>query len=127
MAEYQTNTDMAFVIRLALAQFAEVLTDAQVLSVARDGEGIEVDVEGRDPLYAQNVIDARGLGDPYAQAVANGATILTFPQFMQRMATPWPLRALRRVSGLSAVAIPANAWPSPYSASRHNRLWLPLP
>ncbi|GAA1673557.1 hypothetical protein GCM10009765_23630 [Fodinicola feengrottensis] len=97
MAEYQTNTDMAFVIRLALAQFAEVLTDAQVLSVARDGEGIEVDVEGRDPLYAQNVIDARGLGDPYAQAVANGATILTFPQFMQRMATPWPLRALRRV------------------------------
>src|SRR4029079_2231715 len=27
MAEYQTNTDLAFTIRLALAQFADVVTD----------------------------------------------------------------------------------------------------
>jgi hypothetical protein len=29
MMEYQTNTDMAFVIRLALAQFADVVTNAK--------------------------------------------------------------------------------------------------
>jgi hypothetical protein len=35
MAEYQTNADMAFVVRLALAQYADVVTDARVLSVSR--------------------------------------------------------------------------------------------
>ena len=98
MMEYQTNTDMAFVIRLALAQFADVVTNAKVLSVARDGTGVEIEIEDRDPLLAGRVIDARGLGDPNNQDVANGTTILTFPQFMQRMASRWPLRGVRRVA-----------------------------
>ncbi len=42
MVEYQTNTDMAFVIRLALAQFADVVTNAKVRSVSRDGTGVEI-------------------------------------------------------------------------------------
>ena len=37
MTEYQTNTDMAFVIRLTLAQYAEVLTNATVTSQASPG------------------------------------------------------------------------------------------
>ena len=98
MVEYQTNTDMAFVIRLALAQFAEVVTNAKVLSVSRDGTGVEIEIADRDPLLAGRVIDARGLGDPGNQDVANGTTILTFPQFMQRMANIWPLRGVRRVA-----------------------------
>jgi len=98
MVEYQTNTDMAFVIRLALAQFADVVTDAKVLSVARDGTGVEIEIADRDPLLAGRVIDARGLGDPDNQDVANGTTILTFPQFMQRMASRWPLRGMRRAA-----------------------------
>jgi hypothetical protein len=98
MAEYQTNTDMAFIIRLALAQFADVVTDAKVQSVARDGTGVEIEIEGRDRLLAGRVIDARGLGDPDDQDLANGTTILTFPQFMQRMASMWPLRGARRVA-----------------------------
>lgn len=98
MAEYQTNTDMAFVIRLALAQFADVVTQATVRSVVRDQEGVEIGIEGRDTFFAGRVIDARGLGDPGDQDAANGTTILTFPQFMQRMATAWPLRGVRRVA-----------------------------
>jgi hypothetical protein len=98
MLEYQTNTDMAFVIRLALAQYADVLTNAKVLSVSRVGTRAEIEVEDREPVMAGRVIDARGLGDPDDQGIANGTTILTFPQFMQRMAGMWPLRAVRRVA-----------------------------
>src|SRR6266496_4815036 len=98
MAEYQTNTDMAFVIRLALAQFADVVTNAKVRSVSPDGTGVEIEIADRDPLLAGRVIDARGLGDPNNPDVANGTTILTFPQFMQRMAGVWPLRGVRRVA-----------------------------
>jgi hypothetical protein len=98
MVEYQTNTDLAFVIRLTLAQFADLVPNAKVLSVARDGTGVEIEIEDRDRLRAGRVIDARGLGDPVDQDVANGTTILTFPQFMGRMGGIWPLRGLRRVA-----------------------------
>ncbi len=98
MTEYQTNTDMAFVIRLALAQYADVVTDAEVLSVIRDGSSVEIDVADRGVLRAGRVIDARGLGDPADLELANGTTIATFPQFLARMASPWPLRGVRRAA-----------------------------
>ncbi len=98
MAQFQSNTDLAFVIRLSLAQFADVVADAEVRSVSDGPGGVEILVEGRGRVSAGRVIDARGLGDPADQAMANGSSILTFPQFMQRMAGPWPLRGLRRVA-----------------------------
>jgi hypothetical protein len=98
MREYQTNTDMAFVIRLALARSAHVVPLAKVLSVAREGTGVVLELEGHDRLLAGRVIDARGLGDPSSQGIADGTTILTFTQFMQRMANRWPLRGLRQVA-----------------------------
>jgi hypothetical protein len=100
MVEYQTNTDMAFVIRLALAQAADVIPTAKVLSVSGHGPGmeIEIEIENHGRLLAGRVIDARGLGDPSDQKVANGETILTFGQFMQRMARRWPLRGVRRAA-----------------------------
>jgi len=98
MTEYQTNTDLAFVIRVTLAQFADVVTNANVVSVASDGPGVEIQIRGRGPLRAGRIIDARGLGDPTSQDLANGTTILTFGQFMARMAGMWPLRGLRRVA-----------------------------
>jgi hypothetical protein len=62
MLEYQPNTDMALVIRLALAQCADVVTNTTVLSVTGDATDIEIEIEGRDyPLLASRVIDARGL------------------------------------------------------------------
>jgi hypothetical protein len=101
-AEYQTNTDMALVIRLALAQFAEVVTRARVLSASGTGtasrSGVAVAVEGCPLLFASRLIDARGVGDPADQGNCDGRTALTFPQFMQRMSTAWPLRGIRRVA-----------------------------
>ena len=98
MREYQTNTDMAFVIRLTLAQYADVLTKAEVLSVTRDGTSVEIDIADRGVLRAGRVIDARGLGDPADQNLANGTTVVTFPQFLARMASPWPLRGVVRAA-----------------------------
>jgi hypothetical protein len=98
MTEYQTNTDMAFVIRLALAQYAEVVTNATVTSVVRDGPGVQIAMADREPLLAGRVIDARGLGDSTDQDLTNGNTILTFPQFMARMGGMWPLRGVRRAA-----------------------------
>src|SRR5439155_14914028 len=71
MREYQTNTDMAFVIRLTLAQFADVVTNAPAVSVDREGTGVQIEVADRNPLLAGRVIDARGLGDPVSQDIAN--------------------------------------------------------
>ncbi|GAA0911585.1 FAD-dependent oxidoreductase [Virgisporangium aurantiacum] len=98
MTEFQTNTDMAWVIRLALTQFADVVTNAEVVSVVRDGAAVEIQLDGRSALFAGRVIDARGLGDPSDLDIANGSTILTFGQFMARMATMWPLRGIRRAA-----------------------------
>lgn len=99
MAAYQTNADMAAVIRLTLAQFAEaVVTNANVISVDGHSAGVQIELADRDPVLAGRVIDARGLGDPADQAITNGRTLLTFPQFMQRMNGAWPLRGLRRVA-----------------------------
>ncbi|MGI5243362.1 hypothetical protein [Dactylosporangium sp. CA-139066] len=98
MREYQTNTDIAFVIRLALAQFADVVTNATVRSATGDRTGVRIELDGRSPLSAGRVIDARGLGDPISQDVADGRSILTFAQFMARMGGMWPLRGLRRAA-----------------------------
>jgi len=98
MTEYQTNTEMAFVIRLALAQYADVVTNAHVMSVTGSQTAVDIEIEDRGRLVAGRVIDARGLGDPYGRVIANGETILTFPQFMARMAGMWPLRGVHRVA-----------------------------
>jgi hypothetical protein len=98
MREYQTNTEMAFVIRLALAQFADVVTNANVVSVERDAAGVQIQVDDRGSLSAGRVIDARGLGDPISRGFANGTSVLTFGQFMARMGGPWPLRGVRRAA-----------------------------
>jgi hypothetical protein len=107
-----------------LAQFADVVTQAKVLSVARDGTGAEIEIEDRATLLAGRVIDARGVGDPVNQDVANGTTILTFPQFMARMASMWPLRGVRRAavigggdSGKCAVESFLGIAPQPFMAA----------
>lgn len=124
MAEYQTNTDMALVIRLALAQFADVVTGANVQSVYRDETRVAIDVEDHDSLIVGRLIDARGLGEPLDQGQANGTTILTFPQLLQRMDQPWPLRGLRRVAvvgggdaGKCTVEALLGAGPQPFMAA----------
>lgn len=100
-SEYQTNADMAFAIRLTLAQYADVIVATPVTSVSLsngiDFIGLKV-VSSFDTVPARHVIDARGIGDPTSQSQANGRTVMTFEQFMARMAQPWPLRGLRRIA-----------------------------
>lgn len=98
MEEYQTNVDMAFVIRLTLAQFAMVVTNVAVFSVAGEDGATAVEFTKRPTVKAGRVIDARGLGDPVAARDVDGATVLTFPQFMSRMEELWPLRGVRRAA-----------------------------
>ncbi|GGL12660.1 hypothetical protein [Mangrovihabitans endophyticus] len=98
MREYQPNTDLGLAVRLALAQYADVVTEAEVAGVDEDGLGVQLDIAGADPVFAGRVIDARGLGDPRDQQWADGVTICTFEQFMRRMAGVWPLRGVRRVA-----------------------------
>jgi hypothetical protein len=124
MAEFQDNADMGLVIRLTLAQYADVVTHATVERVTRDDTGVEIGIADDGPLFAGRIIDARGLGDPNDQDVTNGTTILTFPQFMQRMAGRWPLRGLRRVavvgggdSGKCSVEALLGIGPAPYMAA----------
>lgn len=102
-SKYPTNADMAFVIRMALAQFADVIPQARVLQYSNTEDFVKVATIAGGPqltylINAARVIDARGLGKPRNEAIANGTTILTFPQFMRRMAGLWPLRGVRRVA-----------------------------
>ncbi|MFY1673962.1 hypothetical protein ACN27G_29085 [Plantactinospora sp. WMMB334] len=124
MREYITNADMAFAVRLALAQYADVVPNANVVSVNPDSPGVEIGIEGDASLLAGRVLDARGVGDPNDQDVADGVTILTFPQFMRRMAGAWPLRGVRRVavigggdSGKCAVESCLGIGPQPFMAA----------
>jgi hypothetical protein len=124
MAEYQTNADLALVIRLALAQYADVVTQAEVIAADGDERCVDIEIRDRGALTARRVIDARGVGDPVDQRTANGTSVLTFAQFMQRMAGRWPLRGLRRIavvgggdSGQCAVESLLGIAPAPAMAS----------
>jgi hypothetical protein len=100
-SEYQTNADLALAIRLTLAQYAEVTTNATVSEIIFEPEREYVYLvltEQGYTFHAKRVIDARGLGTPNAQDAADGQAILTFPQFMQRMAEPFPLRGITRAA-----------------------------
>lgn len=128
-AEYQTNADMAFVTRLTLAQYAPRTTfpAIDVIGVDKVNGGFEVTYirNGAErTLLARRVIDARGLGDSTYADKANERTVLTFPQFLQRMTQPWPLRGLRNVavigagdSGKCAVESLLGLGPNPFMAA----------
>jgi len=99
-AEFETNADMAWVIRMTLAQNAEVLTGFKIDNFRSGFFGerpMLIGADGSEILVAR-VIDARGLGAPRDLGAANGTTVLTFPQFMERMDQPWPLRGVQRVA-----------------------------
>jgi hypothetical protein len=95
-AEFPTNADMAWLIRLTLAQYAEVYPGVTVDRVNPRTMQVTF-ADGREARWGR-IIDARGVGDPVSADVADGETILTFPQFMARMGRPFPLRGLRKVA-----------------------------
>jgi hypothetical protein len=105
--EYQTNADMALVIRLTLAQYAVVYPNVTVTNVTTEYDfdgNLVTRVARKDGAVfrAGRVIDARGCGAPSDIAfgeLSTGQRILTFPQFARRMGEdPFPLRGLNRVA-----------------------------
>lgn len=107
-AEYQTNADMAFITRLTFAQYnaRKTFANCAVQQVEKRDSDFRVTLFASDAgpferpqtIRVTRIIDARGLGDPKDEEYLNGTTILSFPQFMQRMTKPWPLRGLRNVA-----------------------------
>lgn len=97
---YQTNADMGFTIRLALAQTrSKILTSQAVTSVESSfSNGYDVTLDNGNVIRACRIIDARGLGAPKSAAMVDGRTVLTFPQFMARMSDVWPLRGIQRAA-----------------------------
>lgn len=89
--DFHTNADMALVIRLALAQFADVAPGSTVTA----GKGTELEINGKSYKFGR-VIDARGTGIPADSG--DGDRILSFPQFMRKMGTDFPLRGIRRAA-----------------------------
>lgn len=99
MSEYQTNTDMAFVIRLTLAQFANVLPGVRLLRVDGDGDLVlQTPRRQAEEWFCGRVIIATGCGVPAERPRGERNRVLTFPEFMARMEKPWPLQGLRRVA-----------------------------
>jgi hypothetical protein len=98
--EFSTAEEMAFTIRLALMQWAEVYPDEKVTSVDTNfGNQPEVFTANGSSFLAGHVFDFRGMGEPSDASISNGTTILTFPQFMQRMTdSPFPLDGIGRLA-----------------------------
>lgn len=97
--EYPTNADMAWVIRLTLAQYARVYPGVSVTRVT-DSNTLTLAVNGgvRRSFTVGRVIDMRGLGDPRDAEKADGERVLTFDQFMARQASDFPLQGWKRVA-----------------------------
>lgn len=102
--EFQTNADLAFVTRLSLARGAIVKPGADVISVSLNLEDVSnrrytLRLSSGQAVYADRVIDARGVGDPLVpDGVRPGRSVQTFRQFMASLDEPFPLRGLQRVA-----------------------------
>ena len=97
-AEYATNADIAWLIRLLLAQFADVYTGITVTGLAA-ASSFRVRVRGSGGLddTVGRVLDARGLGDT-AKPAGLGSAVLTFAEFMARMGRMFPLRGIGQLA-----------------------------
>lgn len=98
--EYSTNTDIAFCVRTALAQFANVKPSNRVTEVSGInpyGDRMTVYLSNGNVVRPYRIIDARGLGSPTPVDGARG-NVQTFPEFLASLDSPWPLQGLRRVA-----------------------------
>lgn len=107
--EYIGNGDMAFLIRLMLAQYAIVYPDTEVTTICPaepyEANGrlnaLRVTVKSGSAfsnVFPGRVLDARGIGTERAAGAANGTTMLTFTQLMKRMGGNFPLRNMKQVA-----------------------------
>ena len=125
MAEYQTNTDMAFVIRLALAQFADVVTNATgPVRLPRRNRGAD-----RDCRTATRCSPAGSStrGDWVIRATRTSPTAPRFsPSRSSWRAWPPCGRCVVCVGSRSSVVVTQPSAPSSRCwASRRSRSWPP--
>lgn len=104
-AEFQTNADLAWSIRLTLAMRARVFPGARV-SAIKEGDGTfrrryEIEtIDGR-VIRTDRVIVATGLGRPtpvFEDAINASERVMTFADLMKRANQPFPLRGMKRVA-----------------------------
>lgn len=102
-SEFQSNADMAFVVRCTIAKHAEVRLGKAVRAVNYSydtGYGsprpLVVELEDGTPVFAGRVIDARGLGDPFTPS--GDERVIPFPEFLRRLDKPFPLEGMGRVA-----------------------------
>ena len=98
--EYPTNADMAWLIRLTLAQYAVVYPGVSVTEIRGEGgnnESATLATSSGD-ITVGRVVDARGIGTENQLGTADGERVLTFSQLMTRMGGMFPLRGIRQVA-----------------------------
>lgn len=100
--EYLTNADMAWVIRLTLAQFADVYPVTDVTRLIPGSDTSMILETSNGSVQASRVLDARGTGNERGIPQADGERILTFSQMMARMGGTFPLRGARQVAVIGA-------------------------
>lgn len=100
MAEYPTDDDMAFVVRATLAQYATVVPGVTVTDIDSDEDGNALEVAGYgQTLFGGRIISARGLGNSSTpDGERPSPYLMSFNEFRQHLANPWPMRGLLRVA-----------------------------
>lgn len=108
MGEYETNADIAFCARLALAKNAHVYS-GRIKNIDPLSGAVfrEVQLENGDTLFAKRVIIATGLGECRRPDYGFGGTrdmsevttgVLTFADYLKRLDSPFPLKGVKRLA-----------------------------
>jgi hypothetical protein len=108
MAEFQNNSDIGYVVRTALLRFADLhkgVVERVERALSRQPRRFVVKLASGAQLYADRVIDARGMGEPSQlrnRAVGGkipfSERIWSFSDFAKRFDQPFPFRDLDRVA-----------------------------
>lgn len=104
--EYQTNSEMAFVIRTNLAMHARVMTGKVVKGFSLDRfMGLpcwRIFMKDDSVVKAWRLLVATGLGDSKRIEKVASPRILDFPAFMARMDRKFPMKDMGRVAVIGA-------------------------
>lgn len=98
--DFHYGKDIALCIRLALAQFADVVPDCTVTGL--DNAGFDIENGGRVLLSGgtgydfRRVLDARGLGNP--RFTDESDRMMSFVTFSRKMGEAWALKGVRRAA-----------------------------
>lgn len=99
-AEYLTNDQVAFAVRIALAMYAEVHTGVEVGSVAASNSAGAMIDTNLGKVTTNRLLYATGPGRP--QRLISHPRCLTFEDFMRRTESMYPLRGMKRVAVIGA-------------------------